>query len=151
MGCNFYTLRGKHIGKRSAAGLYCWDCGVPLNKEGESGVHKSHADNCKHKGSLICNCLILKVCPKCGKKPKKEGLENSSVGRELGFNKEKFEKKTGVASCSSFSWAMRPIKANSLLFVKDEYGRIYSGSTFRNEILAECPIQYTDLIGVEFC
>jgi len=152
MGCNFYTLRGKHIGKRSAAGLYCWDCGVPLNREGESGVHKSHADNCTHKG-LLSNycCLSLKKCPKCGNKPKKEDFSNSAVGRELGFNKEPFAKKTGVASCSSFSWAMRPTRAKKLLFVKDEYGRKYSGKTFIEEILAECPIQFYDLIGQEFC
>jgi len=125
MGCNFYTLRGKHIGKRSAAGLYCWDCGVPINRE--------------------------KECPKCGNKPKKEDFSNSAAGRELGFNKEPFAKKTGVASCSSFSWAIKPEKIKKILFVKDEYGRKYSGKTFREEILAECPIQLYDLIGENFC
>jgi hypothetical protein len=151
MGCNFYTLRGKHIGKRSAAGMYCWDCGVPLNKEGEKGVHKSHSENCKHKGSLVCDCLVLKQCPKCGKKIEKEKFENSSVARELGFNKNKPSKKTGVKSCSSFSWAISPSKLNKYLFLKDEYGRIISRSTFEKEILSECPIQFTDLVKREFC
>ena len=26
MGCNFYCDSGIHIGKRNAAGLYCWTC-----------------------------------------------------------------------------------------------------------------------------
>jgi hypothetical protein len=56
-----------------------------------------------------------------------------------------------VASCSSFTWAIKPEKIKKILFVKDEYGRKYPGKTFREEILAECPIQFYDLIGVEFC
>jgi len=151
MGCNFYTLNGKHIGKRSAAGLYCWDCGEPLNREGVEGVHKGHADDCKHKVRLSNDCCLrLKKCPKCGKEPEKENLSDSSMGRELGFNKQPFAAKTGVASCSSFRWAMKPEKIKRLLFVKDEYGRKYSGKTFREEILAECPIQYYNLIGEKF-
>ena len=150
MGCNFYSLRGKHIGKRSAAGMYCWDCGVPFNKEGEKGVHKTHADNCKHQGLLSNDCcLALKKCPKCGKKLQKENINNGAVGRELGFNKQPFAAKTGVASCSSFTWAMKPEKAN-YIFVKDEYGRKYSGKEFREGILAECPIQFYDMIGRNF-
>ena len=151
MGCNFYTLRGKHIGKRSAAGMYCWDCGVPLNKEGKKGVHKSHADNCNHKGLVVCDCLVLKECPKCSKKIEKEKFKNSSVARELGFGKNNYSKKEGVKSCSSFSWAMSPKLIEKYLFVKDESGEIYSRSTFQNEILAECPIQFTHLVGREFC
>lgn len=150
MGCNFYTLRGTHIGKRSAAGFYCWDCGVLLNKEGKEGAHKSHADDCQSKSITFCDCLELKKCPKCGKKPRKETFENSSAGRELGFNKQKFAAKKGVASCSSFTWAMKPSRIKNVLFVKDEYGRIYSGKVFRNEILAECPIQFNNLIGKKF-
>ena len=37
MGTNFYIIdkdqeysEGRHIGKRSAAGWYCWDCGTTL-------------------------------------------------------------------------------------------------------------------------
>lgn len=47
MGTNFY-LKGHrgdddpkyHIGKRSAAGLYCWDCRITLCKGGESAIHR---------------------------------------------------------------------------------------------------------------
>ena len=150
MGCNFYSLRGKHIGKRSAAGLYCWDCGTTLNKEGNKGVHKGHSDNCKHKGSMVCNCLWHSKCPKCGASPKKETVQNSSGGRELGLNKQEFAAKTGVATCSSFSWAIKPEKAKRYLLIKDEYGRIYTNSQFFDGVLSECPIQYYDFIGREF-
>lgn len=48
MGTNYYARGYRriadmdpqyHIGKRSAAGLYCWDCGKTLCKDGESGIH----------------------------------------------------------------------------------------------------------------
>lgn len=136
MGCNFYTTRDKHIGKRSAAGMYCWDCGITLCKAGEKGVHMGED--------------WYDECPRCDQKPEKEKLEESSAGRELGFNKSKPKKKKGVASCSSFTWAVRP--AEILLRikkVKDEYDRVYSREEFV-KILSECPIQYTDSIGVDF-
>ena len=102
MGCNFYVRGYKrdddpetHIGKRSAAGLYCWDCKLTLCIGGEAKIHEG-------------NSRWHKKCPKCGKEPIKEGFENSAGGRELGFNTAKPAPKTGAASCSSFSWAMKP-------------------------------------------
>ena len=105
MGTNFY-VRGyrhddgpmTHIGKRSAAGLYCWDCGVTLCKGGESQVHMGRWEDQDERW--------YKKCPKCGKSPLKESFETSSSGRELGFNKTQPTKKTGVQSCSSFSWCV---------------------------------------------
>lgn len=79
MGCNFYiynpeTKELKHIGKRSAAGRYCWDCGVTLCIDGEYYVHYSdHA--------------WYDYCPKCGRtKDDEDKFSESSVARELGFN-----------------------------------------------------------------
>jgi len=50
MGTNYYLkidececcgrYEKKHIGKRSAAGRYCFDCGVSLCVDGEDNVHK---------------------------------------------------------------------------------------------------------------
>lgn len=137
MGCNFFTLTGKHIGKRSAAGLYCWDCGISFNP---NLVNRVQCNNSKP----------LKECPKCGKPAKKEDLFCSSAGRELGFNKQEPSSKTGVASCSAFTWAVNPDKIKKTIFVKDEYGSVYSGTFFRNNILAECPIQFFDRIGIKF-
>ena len=145
MGTNFYLddptkrlRRGVHVGKRSAAGLYCWDCRITLCRQGAADVH--------------CDSDWYGECPCCGKGQVEEPLEESSVGRELGFNKSKPKKKTGVRSCSSFSWAIHPTE----IFLKEpgpnivsEYGEIFDPDKFR-EILLECSIQYYDMIGREF-
>lgn len=137
MGTNFYAMNGEHIGKRSAAGLYCWDCNITLCIDGENGVHESRS---KWSDS----------CPSCGKKYVEESLSDGAAGRELGFNKKPFKKKTGVASCSSFSWAVQPDFIETKRKIKDEYGRIFTLKKFK-QILWECPIQYRHSIGVEFC
>ena len=162
MSTNFY-IRGHngsddplyHIGKRSAAGPYCWDCKTTLCKEGEDAIHFS-ARNEFHKS-----------CPKCGKKPKEESMDSSTGGRELGFNKEKPARKSGVASCMSFTWAMDPLHlleggVTTLgecpcckrpfpddKIIEDEYERTYSMTEFK-EVLEECPIQYKDSVGQRF-
>ena len=134
MGCNFYTLKGQHIGKRSAAGLYCWDCSRTLCMLGEQEVHRGRSG-------------WFEKCPSCGNGPVKETLENGAAGRELGFNKSKPTRKKGVASCASFTWATEEagLKVRK---VKDEYGRKYTWAEFL-EVLEECPIRYK-LIGVDF-
>lgn len=60
MSTNFYMMNGKHIGKRSAAGLYCWDCKRTLCVFGEKGVHESNAPE-----------AWFEQCTKCGSKPSK--------------------------------------------------------------------------------
>lgn len=164
MGTNFY-LRGHrdddnpdfHIGKRSAAGLYCWDCKITLCREGESQVHYRPT--------------WYNACPKCNQEFVKESLEDSTVGRELGFNKSQPQVKIGVKGCSSFSWAMESEKLFQVCFyqprqtylpflspivelpeyiIEDEYGQLYTSTEFR-QILDECPIQFKDLIGRQFC
>lgn len=47
----------EHIGKRSAGGLYCYNCGTTLCKSGIDGIHT--VDNEEN------DCY--KVCPVCGK------------------------------------------------------------------------------------
>lgn len=135
MGCNFYTLSGMHIGKRSAAGNYCWDCHITLCKDGEQKIHDVDSN-------------WYDKCPKCGQKPIKETLEQSAAGRELGFNKNHEEKK-GIRSVSSFTWAIKPECLKRKRIVTDEYGMEYTMKQFQAE-LAECPICYTHLIGQEF-
>lgn len=153
MGTNFYVRgwRGRdrmdpkhHIGKRSAAGLYCWDCGVTLCKYGPEKIHYG----CHH--GPFCNCGWYNKCPNCGKKPIKEGIGDGAVGRELGFNKEIPAKKTGVASCSSFTWAMDPKEfLKRKVIIWNEYGDTFTKKEFL-QILEECPIQYKDSIGEWF-
>jgi hypothetical protein len=147
MGTNYFLSgRGRkrvHIGKRSAAGVYCWDCGVTLCVGGINGVHHGYA--------------WLEACPRCGrKKSSSEELPESAAGRELGFNKSPPHAKTGVASCSSFTWAICPdelkdiaVSRPSAKIVVDEYGRRYTIKEFYSFLL-ECPIQSTDLVGQLF-
>lgn len=152
MGTNFFINNGSdeeeqiHIGKRSAAGTYCWDCGKTLCKGGDSSIHMGGYGDPKWHSS----------CPRCGKRPKKESLERSSAGRELGFNKNPPKKKKGVSTCCSFSWAISPSSLNDELKkinktkpVIDEYGTEYTKREF-DAVLNECPVQYQDSIGQWF-
>jgi hypothetical protein len=165
MGTNFYLgnmpddaddVPCYHIGKRSAAGLYCWDCGRTLCKGGEFWVHLSGAvklymhpnvaDHYKNCGDWFDECPI------CGAKPDAEGMDTSAGGRELGFNTSAPAKKTGVRSCASFTWAMMPrdvwreIKEHGVV---DEYGCKYTATEF-SEVLSECPLQSFSSIGEQF-
>lgn len=128
-----------HIGKRSAAGLYCWDCKTTLCEGGESRVH--YGDH------------FHDSCPECGAKPRKETLEESAVGVELGFNKTGRPSMKGVSGCSSFSFAQRPEEVEKRLaagvWVEDEYGRKLSPAEFR-DALKSCPIKFTDSVGRAF-
>ncbi len=135
MGTNFYQ-GNKHIGKRSAAGFYCWDCKVTLCAQGDSKVHYDESS-------------WYLECPKCGKKPIAEAIDHSAAGRELGFNTGKPLVKTGVASCSSFSWAMDQSALKPGIKIRDEYGVYYTMAEFK-QILDECPIQLYGSIGMDF-
>lgn len=144
MGTNFYWIGQdikKHIGKRSAAGPYCWDCDISLYADGHDKIHTGD-----HK--------FLEQCPICGKKPEKEDFNNSTAGRELGFNKNNPKRKTGVKTCSSFTWAMSPghfhnFKSAKNLHIEDEYKRKYTLLEF-SKVLSECPVKYFHSIGAEF-
>ena len=81
-------------------------------------------------------------------------LEKGAVARELGFDKNPFKRREGVASCSSFNWAQDKEEALNNLSnrgkpVVDEYGHKFSKKDFL-KMLEECPVQYFDSIGVEF-
>jgi len=151
MGTNFYIRdadgsEGDHIGKRSAAGWYCWDCDRSLCIDGEDYVHYDNE--------------FAKSCPVCNKPVVMESLNNGAVARELGFDKSPHGRKTGVASCSSFRWALKPNQLqhrirrqypvdDAGLVIMDEYGHEFTWAEFQ-AILEECPIQFYDMIGKEF-
>lgn len=137
MGTNFY-LAGRpadangmdpawHIGKRSAAGPYCWDCQKTLCVEGNTGIHASKS-------------VWLKSCFQCGAKPDPSD----------GF---RYERK-GVDGCCSFTWAMDPevAKANAIKRVHgvvDSNGTKMTWSEFE-VALKDCPIQFRQY-GEWFC
>lgn len=141
MGTNFY-IDDIHIGKRSAAGYYCWDCEQTLCIEGEQAIHSG-------------NQTWYVKCPKCGEEIMEEDFNESAAGRELGFNKSEPKRKTGVRTCSSFTWALPPHKLERVRGkgkqprIVDEYAKGYSWDEFQS-VLQECPIRYYDMIGKEF-
>lgn len=54
MGTNYYSADGTHIGKRSGAGLYCYNCKCTLCEGGEKDIHRGQS-------------LFLDHCPVCGR------------------------------------------------------------------------------------
>jgi len=132
-----------HIGKRSAAGMYCWDCDITLCKDGNDGIHYSKP--------------MYEACPKCNAGPAHEKLAGSSSGIELGLAQPETNPKTGVRSCCSFSWCQEPAKVRMLCadladspVIVDEYGIKHSGAKFLEMIDANCPVQFTRSIGERF-
>jgi len=132
-----------HIGKRNAAGFYCWDCGMTLCAQGEHGAHE---DGAKWHA----------ICPKCGKNPTPRATGNP-VEVELGFSNPRAERPNGVCGCHSFSWAHSPQDTRRFCearpnekIVEDGYGREYTGSEFLAMLAANCPIEFTDLVGKRF-
>jgi len=141
MGTNFYFGKNRdiHIGKRSAAGWYCWDCGETLCSKGTSHVHHGRDED------------WLDRCPRCRQRPEPESISEGAAGRELGFNKDNSQRKTGVKSCCSFSWAitLKQLWENRRKQIYDEYGAKFSFAEFMG-VLEECPIQSFGSVGVEF-
>lgn len=170
MGTNFYVAGYEqsghdpmdpavHIGKRSAAGRYCWDCRVTLCRDGTRGLHQSPRVPRRpgeDVGTLFARYLAAQAscwyecCPTCGAAPSSETLATSAAGRELGFNDGPPAPRRGVQSCSSFSWAMEPSRVEGIEQIEDEYGRTYTRAEFL-AVLDECPIQFTHSIGEWFC
>lgn len=140
MGTNFYIFNSErqHIGKRSAAGLYCWDCMTTLCKDGETGIHTGKSE-------------WHDKCPSCGKVYIPEPLEQSSAGVELGFAKTQ-SPHNGVTTVASFTWAMKPSRVMGIpTIVIDGYDHKYTNKQFRQMLLDMCPIEFYDSIGMEFC
>lgn len=140
MGTNYY--KGNiHLGKRSAAGLYCFDCDITLRKGGRDLVHQ---------GGWEQKDLWYADCPVCGGKPVKEDMNTSSVGKELGFNK-KSQIQKGIRTCTSFRWAIEPAMLKKIRgSIDNEYGDKFTDKQFQ-ALVKDCPIHYFDSIGQEFC
>lgn len=130
-----------HIGKRSAAGLYCWNCMISLHEGGESWVH-GPPERYGMFGGMFDDALrrwksmkMLNECPKCGAE---RGSEH-------------------VRSACSFSYAQSPARVKKRCdqsldepCVVDEYGEEFTGEQFL-EALEHCPIIKTSMIGEVFC
>lgn len=148
MGTNFYLvnpskhqpwdIEGLRVGRRSAAGNYCFDCRTTLCKQGEARIHYSDAE-------------WLDSCPHCGAAPEQEGLRSSTVGLELGFALPRpADLRKGVRSTSSFTWAVDPAAIEGKRYLWDEYGRRHTLRQFKAQVLDNCPIWYFNSIGMYF-
>jgi hypothetical protein len=164
MGTNFYFIepapkcphcqkpigeptKGKHIGKRSAAGLYCYDCDDTLVKAGKARIHYGRGDPSE----------THDACPKCGARPPDfSALSKGAVAVELGFSVPEDERPKGVYTAASFSWASEPAKVRAQcsdypdeVIIIDEYGRKMTGAEFLRMLRANCPIEYLN-VGESF-
>lgn len=142
-----------HLGKRSGAGFYCWDCRITLCKEGPEGIHK---------GSIKDDPRLrwFDACPKCGKtKQDNYPSRYDRVVDEEGARPEEddYRVPTGVAYACSFSWAQDADMALNIMMerpeevlVEDEYGRTYKGIEFVKMLHASCPIHLNHFVGQQF-
>ena len=169
MGTNFYLVTDEnshqleedqhtyenHIGKRSAAGRYCWKCHQTLCKQGAGYIHHSKYGNNQE-------VEWLNFCPKCGAKCDDTNKNSIALAamKELGFYNGQLEvespEQSPIGSCSSFSWAIYPfdffkkLNENPMLGIQDEYGECYSVEEFKEMLVKSCPIQIFHSIGVDF-
>lgn len=150
-----------HIGKRSAAGNYCFGCGITLIHNdvviGFDGSIGNGRNKLVHSGQAGQS----DTCPQCGAGKARETLESSAAGLELGFQERPPvpEEQQGVRTCTSFGWAQDPGWVLKKLFelqddngtvVIDEYDREYTAREFLHGVLVACPLWFTDSVGMSF-
>lgn len=144
MGTNFYFKNNErsnliHIGKRSASGLYCYDCGMSLiNSDINPRLNgkKVYGTDAVHTGFERDK---LDVCPICGKH------QDDII--------------TNVRYSCSFTFALSPrnllIHLNRIdrypdeYTIIDEYDKTYTASEFI-EMFKEIPIKYYHSVDVDF-
>ena len=120
MGTNYY-YGDKHIGKRSAAGRYCYACKRSTCKEGDAEVHTGRATWTEDG-----------TCFHCGKAFQVRGCCSFSWDMRPGF----FAELCDVLGAGGPTFG-------------DEYGGEYSPKEMR-ALIDECPIKNTYHVGKEF-
>ena len=86
MGMNVYTMKGIHIGKRHAAGIWCWDCRVRASQD---------------------QTAMLWYCHKCSRRLEQKTLADTGYNpalRELGFDKGDPKLHHGIDGASAWTW-----------------------------------------------
>jgi hypothetical protein len=121
-----------HIGKRSAAGLYCYNCNAWLHDPaGCDERPKEERTSCKYCGTEY-----------------KPGM-NRATSVELGFSQPRpLRPESGVEGTCVFSWANWPDEVYNIArqapaempLVVDEYGRIMTGQEFVDMMRANVSI-----------
>lgn len=149
MGTNFYRdrpargLAYHHLGKRSAAGRFCWDCNLTLHRGGPSQIHYSSEWH--------------ERCPGCGALPQPVSLSSGAAAVELGFAPAAMVRPTGVGTCASFTWAAPKDEVVAWCrrhprakIIEDEYGQMLSGTEFLTMLESCCPIEFHHAVGERF-
>jgi hypothetical protein len=113
-----------HLGKRSAAGAWCFDCGITLCKDGIKGIHDGKSDWYKEGDKFIC--------PKC-KKEIKTFCSSWTWAVDPG---DVFFKAELMANAKK-------------KIVVDEYGTEMTGDEFMQE-LERMPVKFSHVIGADF-
>lgn len=111
-----------HIGKRSAAGMYCYNCGTTFNRWGTQYVHKGG----------IQEIDWYTKCPICGA----EGEHACS------FTYTFLLQLTVIRQKMASSEKDAPL-------IEDEYDETYTLERFYNEVAGKCPIMFQN--ASEFC
>lgn len=110
-----------HIGKRSAAGHYCFDCDMTLKIGGKENLHY--------------NDKFYEECPQCKKSIKETGYASSFNRAITEDDLYKRIKEEGFS-----------VEDNCIV---DEYGKEYTYMTFI-ELVENCPIVFDHMIGEYF-
>ena len=149
MGTNFYLtsvadeLKEKHLGKRSAAGLYCYDCDISL----VTGLRGGLNVRSPHYGEGT----DYRTCPKCKTKPS-GNLYNPELFTPRPDEMAR-EERYVVRYCHSFSFAQARVRIDtyaSEIDVVDEYDRHMTMEELRTEVIAKAVFLFTHHIGQEF-
>lgn len=114
-----------HIGKRSAAGPYCFDCNITLCEGGPEAVH-------------LGTYGFSKECPICGQKNAMDDCGGVGMGHSFIWAQDPDRV---IATCNAFL----PDK-----IISDEYWRTYTGGEFiamRNSLVR---IEFHHSIGKKF-
>lgn len=136
-----------HIGKRSGAGLYCWDCNLTLAVGGVRVVHEARGGT-----------MWLSACPQCDKTLKDNYPTRFDKVTETLPEINPEERPKGVGPCCMFSWAQTEEDVFKVLLsrpeeilIEDEYGAPFMCRQFAELIYNSCPIHLNQHVGVKFC
>ena len=146
MGTNFYLLNGTHLGKRSAAGHYCYKCDVSLVTGQPGGMNPAASP---HAGGWASR----NSCPNCGQSYQNEGgLYQPELFKPTPEETARELASGDVRGAYSFSYAVAPSMVavyNPRRKVTSEYGDKMTLQEFRN-MVERAKFRFTDSIGREF-
>ncbi|MBI4276661.1 hypothetical protein HY629_02355 [Candidatus Uhrbacteria bacterium] len=135
----------RHLGKRSASGLYCYDCDISLATGAPGGMNPA-------KNPHMNTGPGYKECPGCGKQRTNTALFNPELWKPTP-EEIVAEHASPVRYSHSFSYAKPPEEIAAFpddTIVIDEYGRTSTMAEFRREVIEKATFLFTHSVGVVF-